>query len=281
MSTSYLHHPHIDPVMLHLGPLELHWYGFMYLLGGLFAYWWGTRRALASPYWTTEQWQDLLFWSFIALVVGGRVGYVFFYQFSTFITNPLFLFDIRSGGMSFHGGMLGVIACLLFFSKKHRVSLWQVGDFVAPLVPIGLGLGRLGNFINGELWGRPTEVAWGMVFPAVDQLPRHPSQLYQVMGEGILLFALLWWFSRKSRPVGAIGALFLIGYGMARFVVEYFREPDAHLGLLGFFSMGQWLSLPMVLLGAVLLILSYNKQGLAPLKTLTGSSNKTNTKKKG
>lgn len=263
-----LQHPQFDPVLFSIGPVSLHWYGFMYLLGALFAYWWGSKRAKQNPYWQVEQWQDLLFWCFLALIIGGRVGYVLFYQWSEFVANPLYLFNIISGGMSFHGGLLGVVVALALYARKQRVSIWQVGDFVAPLVPVGLGLGRLGNFINGELWGRVTDVPWAMVFPAAGPLARHPSQLYQMFGEGVLLFILLWWFSRKPRPVGAVGGLFLVGYGLVRYFVEYVREPDAHLGLVGFFSMGQWLSLPMIIVGGVMMLLAYKRNGLAMARPL-------------
>lgn len=268
MQNGYLQYPNIDPVLFQIGPVSLHWYGLMYLLGAVFAYWWGTRKAKQSPYWQVEQWHDLLFYGFLALVIGGRVGYVLFYQTSYFLKNPLYLFDITSGGMSFHGGLLGVLAALVWFARKHRVSLWQLGDFVAPMVPVGLGLGRIGNFINGELWGRVADVPWAMVFPMAGLAPRHPSQLYQAFGEGLCLFILLLWFSRKERPVGAVGGLFLTGYGMVRFCVEYFREPDAHLGLLGFFSMGQWLSLPMVGIGLIILVVAYRKNGLSSARIL-------------
>lgn len=268
MNSEPLQYPQIDPVLISIGPLDLHWYGVMYLLGAIFAYWWGSKRASQSDYWKQEQWQDLLFWSFLALILGGRIGYVLFYQFDSFLQNPLYLFNIMSGGMSFHGGLLGVIVAFVVFARKQGVSLWQVGDFAAPMVPVGLGLGRIGNFINGELWGRASEAPWAMVFPHAGPIARHPSQLYQALGEGLLLFLLLWLFSRSSRPVGAVSGLFLLGYGVARFVVEYFREPDAHLGLLGFFSMGQWLSLPMVILGAAILYLAYKKNGLATAKSL-------------
>ena len=184
-----------------------------------------------------------------------------FYQWQYFLDNPLYLFDITSGGMSFHGGLLGVIAVLWWFAWRNQRSLLAVGDFIAPLVPIGLGAGRIGNFINGELWGRVTEVPWGMVFPAAGELPRHPSQLYQAGLEGLLLFVILALYSRKPRPVGSIGGLFLVGYGCARFVVEYAREPDSHLGLLAFgWSMGQWLSMPMIVIGLGLIVLAYKQQ---------------------
>lgn len=262
MSSEVLHHPNFDPVIFSLGPLDLRWYGLMYLLGAAFAYVYGTRRAKRDPNWTAEAWQDLLFWGFLALVIGGRVGYVLFYQFSAFIENPLYLFSMSAGGMSFHGGLLGVILALALYARKIGLSIWQVGDFVAPLVPVGLGLGRIGNFINGELWGRVTDHSWGMVFAHAGSLPRHPSQLYQAFGEGLLLFVVLWWFSRRPRPTGAVGGLFLVGYGIVRFVVEFFREPDAHLGLLGMFSMGQWLSSIMIVAGAIIMVLAFKSGGL-------------------
>ncbi|MCH8492649.1 MAG: prolipoprotein diacylglyceryl transferase [Idiomarina sp.] len=259
MSSNHLQFPNWDPIAISIGPIDVHWYGLMYLVGAVFAYWWGNKRARQAPNWNENQWQDILFWGFLALVIGGRVGYVLFYQFDHFLANPLYLLQARGGGMSFHGGMLGVIAVLLIYAIKTNRSLLEVGDFVAPMVPVGLGAGRIGNFINGELWGRVSDVPWAMVFPnpAAGFLPRHPSQLYQAIGEGLLLFLVLWAFSRKPKPVGAISGLFLLGYGVARMVVELFREPDAHLGILGIMSMGQWLSLPMVIAGAALMILAY------------------------
>jgi len=233
MSSDVLYHPNYDPVALSLGIVDIRWYGLMYLLGAAFAYWYGSKRADQHPLWNREQWQDLVFWAFLALVIGGRVGYVLFYRFDLFLENPLYLFNFKAGGMSFHGGLLGVITALYVYGRKIGLNIWQVGDFIAPMVPVGLGLGRIGNFINGELWGRVTEVPWGMVFANGGPLPRHPSQLYQAFGEGLLLFLVLIWFSKRTRPVGAVGGLFVLGYGLARFIVEYFREPDGHLGLLG------------------------------------------------
>ncbi len=262
--TDYLVHPNIDPIMFSIGPVDLRWYGLMYLLGFLFAWWWGNRQCRMPHYqaqgWNEKVFSDLLFWGFMGVVVGGRFGYVLFYQFDYFLKNPLYLFDITSGGMSFHGGLLGVLTVLYIYSRKLKQSFFAVGDFIAPLVPIGLGLGRIGNFINGELWGRVTDVPWAMIFSAAGQLPRHPSQLYQALLEGFVLFIVLAIYSRKQRPVGAIGGLFLIGYGLARFIVEYAREPDAHLGLLTFgWSMGQWLSAPMIVLGALVMVWAYKK----------------------
>tara|TARA_Y100001973_G_scaffold20426_1_gene30155 strand:+ start:721 stop:1542 length:822 start_codon:yes stop_codon:yes gene_type:complete len=262
MQTEFMMHPSIDPVIFSIGPLALRWYGLMYLLGLAFAYYWGKRQANMPHYaqqgWTEKRFSDLLFWSFMGVILGGRIGYVLFYQFEYFIANPLYLFDMSSGGMSFHGGLLGVITVLAIFAWRTQLRFLQIGDFVAPLVPMGLGFGRIGNFINGELWGRTTDVPWAMIFPAVGPDPRHPSQLYQAALEGLLLFVVLALFSRKPRPMGAVSGLFLIGYGAARFFIEYFREPDAHLGLLYFgWSMGQWLSAPMILLGVVLMAWAY------------------------
>ncbi|RUO78467.1 prolipoprotein diacylglyceryl transferase [Pseudidiomarina taiwanensis] len=254
-----IQHPKIDPIIFSLGPFDIRWYGLMYLVGLAFAYWWGKRQCQMPHYkaqgWSQEKFSDLLFYGFLGVVIGGRVGYVLFYQWQRFLADPLYLFDFTSGGMSFHGGLLGVILVLWLHAKRNQMSLLQVGDFIAPLAPVGLAAGRIGNFINGELWGRPTDVPWGMVFEYGGPLARHPSQLYQAALEGILLFIVLAIYSRKPRPVGTIGGVFMIGYGLARFVVEYFREPDAHLGPLALgLSMGQWLSLPMIALGLWLLL---------------------------
>ena len=247
--------PEIDPIIVSLGPLAIRWYGLMYLVGLGFAYFLAMRevRANRAPF-TEQQASDLLFYGFMGAVLGGRVGYVFFYQFERFLADPIYLFKITEGGMSFHGGLLGVLLVLFLYGKRLKLSFLQVGDFVAPLVPIGLGAGRLGNFLNGELWGRQTDVPWGIVFPSGGPVPRHPSQLYEFFLEGLVLFGLLYWFSRKPRQVGAASGLFLLGYGSFRFIVEYFRQPDDHLGLLTLgMSMGQWLSLPMALGGLVLM----------------------------
>lgn len=202
---------------------------------------------------------DALFYGALGVILGGRIGFVLFYQLESFLQHPLDIFKVWQGGMSFHGGFLGVLTAMLFFKRKYPQPWLKIMDFVAPLVPLGLGAGRLANFINGELWGRPTNSAWGMIFPQVDNLARHPSQLYQFALEGLLLFTILWWFSRKQRPVGAISALFLIGYGSFRFIAEYAREPDAYLGLLSLgFSMGQWLSLPMIVIGIWMFLKSRN-----------------------
>jgi phosphatidylglycerol:prolipoprotein diacylglycerol transferase len=223
----------------------------MYLAAFASFWWLGTQRINAglAPV-RREQLEDLLFGGIVGVILGGRLGYVLFYKPAYYFFHPLEIFAIWQGGMSFHGGFLGVLAAMAFVAWRQRVNWWDLMDFVAPLVPVGLAAGRLGNFINGELWGRVTEVSWGMVFRGAGELPRHPSQLYQMALEGLALFALLWWFSSRPRPRAQVSALFLIGYGGARFVGEFSREPDAFLGLLAFgLSMGQWLSLPMIVAG--------------------------------
>ncbi|WP_300357120.1 prolipoprotein diacylglyceryl transferase [uncultured Pseudoalteromonas sp.] len=256
-----LQFPDIDPVIFSVGPLSVRWYGLMYLIGFALAMWLANRQA-AKPNsgWTKEQVSDLLFYGMLGVILGGRIGYVLFYQFSYFIENPLYLFRIDQGGMSFHGGTLGVITAIAIFAWTRKKSLFEVGDFVVPLVPLGLLAGRIGNFINGELWGRVTDVPWAFVFPTGGPEPRHPSQLYEAFLEGLVLFLILQWFIKKPRPAGSVAGVFLLGYGAFRFIVEYFREPDAHLGLFaGFISMGQILSLPMVIGGLGLLIWAYKK----------------------
>jgi phosphatidylglycerol---prolipoprotein diacylglyceryl transferase len=246
-------HPQFDPIAIHItNGFGIHWYGITYLLGFLAFFALGRKQIKHKPWfgWNTQMLDDALFYGALGVILGGRIGYVFFYQLGSFLQNPLDILKIWQGGMSFHGGFLGVLIAMYFFNKKHGQPWLKIMDFVAPLVPIGLGSGRMGNFINGELIGRPTNADFGMIFPQVDTLARHPSQLYEFALEGIVLFAILWIFSRKQRPIGAISALFLLGYGVFRFLVEFTRQPDAHLGLLQLgFSMGQWLSLPMILLG--------------------------------
>ncbi len=254
----------IDPVIFSIGPLAVRWYGLMYLVGFVAAYYLAKSR-MKRVGWNEDDIGDLLFWGFIGVVAGGRVGYVLFYQFSSFLADPLYLFKIWTGGMSFHGGLIGVLVALWLFARKKTISFLTVGDFVAPIVPLGLAAGRIGNFINGELWGRVTDVPWAIVFPAAGPEPRHPSQLYQFALEGLALFVLVWLFSRQPRPTGAVGGLFLAGYGVFRFIVEFARQPDAHLGLntLGL-SQGQMLSIPMILLGLGLIVYAYkhnNKKG--------------------
>ncbi|MEM7390066.1 MAG: prolipoprotein diacylglyceryl transferase, partial [Pseudomonadota bacterium] len=256
-----LQFPDIDPVIFSVGPLSVRWYGLMYLIGFALAMWLANRQTeKPNSGWTKEQVSDLLFYGMLGVILGGRIGYVLFYQFSYFIENPLYLFRIDQGGMSFHGGTLGVITAIAIFAWTRKKSIFEVGDFVVPLVPLGLLAGRIGNFINGELWGRVTDVPWAFIFPSGGPEPRHPSQLYEAFLEGLVLFLILQWFIKKPRPAGSVAGVFLLGYGVFRFIVEYFREPDAHLGLFaGFISMGQILSLPMVIGGLGLLIWAYKK----------------------
>ena len=251
-------HPQFDPVLFSLGPLAVRWYGLMYLLAFASFWWLGTRRinvGLAAI--SRQQLDDLLFGGIVGVILGGRLGYVLFYKPDYYLAHPLESFAIWQGGMSFHGGFLGVLAAMAFVALRQRVKWWDVMDYVAPLVPLGLGAGRLGNFINGELWGRATGAPWGMVFRGAGDLPRHPSQLYEFALEGLALFALLWWFSSRPRPRMQVSALFLIGYGAARFICEFAREPDSFLGFLALgLSMGQWLSLPMIAAGIFLWFLA-------------------------
>ena len=249
-----LMHPQFDPVAIQLGPLAIHWYGLMYLLAFAQFLVLGRLRVRQQPYaamkWSFKDVEDILFWGVVGVILGGRLGYVLFYMPDFYISNPLSIFKLWEGGMSFHGGLLGVLLALFWFAKSRKLPYFVVTDFVAPLVPLGLAFGRLGNFINGELWGRPSDWPWAMVFPTVDQIARHPSQLYQFAGEGLLLAILLWIYASKVKRPGQISGLFLLGYGVLRFLVEFAREPDAFLGLLGLgLSMGQWLSLPMIGLG--------------------------------
>jgi phosphatidylglycerol:prolipoprotein diacylglycerol transferase len=255
-------HPQFNPVALQLGPLAVHWYGLMYLAGFMTFLWLGRKRiaALNNPQINIRLLDDLLFYGVLGVILGGRLGYVFFYKASYYLNHPLEIFAVWQGGMSFHGGFLGVFIATALLAYKRKLRVLQLTDFIVPLVPPGLAFGRLGNFINGELWGRPTDVPWAMIFPRVDNQPRHPSQLYEFALEGVLLFVLLWLYARKPRPVGAVSGFFLIGYGSFRFLAEFTREPDDFLGLLSLgMSMGQWLSLPMLVAGALLMVLSIRR----------------------
>lgn len=263
MTEQFLQFPVIDPIIFNIGPLALRWYGVMYLLGFVAAMFIANKAAdKSNGMWTRDQVSDLLFYGFIGVIAGGRVGYVLFYQFDYFLADPLYLLQIYKGGMSFHGGLLGVITAIYIFAQKNNKPFLAVGDFVAPLVPIGLGMGRLGNFINAELWGRQTDVPWAMVFPTdALQLPRHPSQLYEFFLEGVVLFVILYVISRKPRTLGLSSGTFLIGYGVFRTIIEFFREPDAHLGLyFSFISKGQILSVPMILAGILMIYFGYLSQ---------------------
>jgi phosphatidylglycerol:prolipoprotein diacylglycerol transferase len=247
-------HPQIDPIAFSVGPLAVRWYGLMYLAGFAAGWWLGSRRIQRglAPI-TRKQFDDLIFYAVLGVILGGRLGYVLFYKPGYYAAHPLEIFAVWQGGMSFHGGLLGVIAAMAFAARRQGVDFLRLMDFVAPLCPPGIAAGRLGNFINGELWGRVTDVPWGMVFRGAGDAPRHPSQLYQAALEGLALFILLWWFSAKPRPRGQVSALFLIGYGGFRFVAEFAREPDAFLGLLALgLTMGQWLCLPMIVGGIAL-----------------------------
>jgi phosphatidylglycerol:prolipoprotein diacylglycerol transferase len=270
--SNHLIFPTIDPIIFtipnvpFIDELSVRWYGMMYLVGFVTALLIANRQA-AKPNsgWDKEQVSDLMFYGFLGVILGGRVGYVLFYQFERFLQEPLYLFQIHTGGMSFHGGLLGVILAIFWFARKTDKGFLSLGDFAAPLIPLGLGAGRIGNFINAELWGRTSDVPWAMVFPGAGPLPRHPSQLYEFFLEGIVLFIIIYWYGRKKRPVGSIGALFLLGYGCFRFFVEYFRERDTHLteGIYNFISMGQLLSLPMVIIGASVIFYTYRKEHIA------------------
>ncbi|HCA89770.1 MAG: prolipoprotein diacylglyceryl transferase [Legionellaceae bacterium] len=250
-----LTYPHFNPVALAIGPLHIHWYGLMYLIG-FFSAWllalWRIKHYKLN--WCAHEVSDLLFYGAIGVIIGGRLGYMLFYNTAELWASPLSLFKIWQGGMSFHGGLIGVMLALVYSSHRFNKAFLAVSDFVAPLVPLGLAAGRLGNFINGELWGRVTDVPWAMVFPYTDGLPRHPSQLYEMGLEGVALFILIWWYARKPRPQGAISAVFLIGYACCRFSIEFFRQPDSQLGFMAFnwLTMGQLLTLPMLLLGLFL-----------------------------
>jgi len=276
----------IDPVALSLFGFDIYWYSLMYLVAfGLF-WWLGSTRAKkpGAPLKQAEV-SDLLFWGVIAVIAGGRLGYVLFYVPAELLANPLMILNIRDGGMSFHGGLLGVIVMMWFYGRHLGIGFFRLADFVAPLVPTGLAAGRIGNFIGGELWGRPTDVSWGMIFPAAgDELARHPSQLYQASLEGLALFALLWWYSSRARPVGAVSGFFLIGYGVFRFIAETFREPDAHLGFVAFdwLTQGQLLSVPMVVAGVVLWQMASRGvlEGVATSAEATSAKNKTQRNKK-
>ncbi len=249
-------HPNIDPIAFSIGPLAVRWYGLMYLAGFAIGWWLAMRRigrGMAPV--TRVQLDDMVFYTLLGVILGGRLGYVLFYKPGYYLGHPLEIFSIWQGGMSFHGGLLGVMTAMWLIARKHRIDYLRLMDFFAPLVPPGLAAGRLGNFINGELPGRVTDVPWGMVFRGAGDAPRHPSQLYQFALEGVALFVLLWWFSSKPRPRGQVCGLFLIGYGVFRFLTEFVREPDAFLGTLALgMTMGQWLCLPMIAAGIALFL---------------------------
>jgi phosphatidylglycerol:prolipoprotein diacylglycerol transferase len=259
-------HPQFDPIAIQLGPLAVRWYGLMYVVGFVLFLVLGRVRANRNLLtgWRPEDVDDMLFYGVFGVILGGRLGYVLFYKPLYYLEHPLEIVAVWQGGMSFHGGLIGVLVALWIYSRRRGKRWLDVTDFVAPLVPLGLAAGRMGNFINGELWGRPTGADWGMVFPQVDNLARHPSQLYEFGLEGVLLFAILWAYGNRPRPMGAVSGLFLLGYGVARFVVEYAREPDAFLGTLALgLSMGQWLCVPMIMAGIVMMLWAYARAGKA------------------
>ena len=262
-----LPYPQIDPVALAIGPLKIHWYGLMYLIG-IGAAWLILSRRLNrfDPTWTKEKLSDLVFWVAMGVIVGGRLGYVLFYDLSAYIANPLLIFEVWKGGMAFHGGLIGVMLAVWGLGKRNGKSFFQIMDFIAPVVPIGLGAGRIGNFINAELWGKASDVPWAMIFPTdPQQLARHPSQLYQFALEGVALFLILWLYSRKPRPTMAVSGMFALFYGIFRFIVEFVRVPDAQLGYLafGWVTMGQILCIPMIAGGLLLIWWAYNRDPAA------------------
>lgn len=248
-------HPNFNPVAASLGPIKIHWYGVMYLLGFTLAWFLGIYRTrkLDLP-WNKDLIGDLIFYAALGIIIGGRLGYMLFYDFQEWLEHPLKLFQVWKGGMSFHGGLAGGLIGLMIFSKHTHKHYLDVTDFAAPLVPLGLAAGRFGNFINGELWGRPTDVAWAMIFPELDNIPRHPSQLYEFTLEGITLFIILFIYTSKIRARGRATALFLILYGLFRFIIEFFREPDVQIGYLfsKWCTMGQILTIPVVILGLII-----------------------------
>jgi phosphatidylglycerol---prolipoprotein diacylglyceryl transferase len=277
-----LTYPNIDPIALSLGPLKIHWYGLMYLVAFGAAWWLGTRRAKqANSGWNAEQISDVIFYGAMGTVLGGRIGYTLFYGFSNFLGDPLSILRIWEGGMSFHGGMIGVAVAMWLFARKSKKGFFEITDFIVPLVPFGIGAVRFANFINSELWGRVTSSQWGMVFPNGGPLPRHPSQLYEMFLEGIVLFFIVWFYSAKPRPRMAVSGLFALGYGSFRFIVEFFRQPDAHMGFVafGWLSQGQLLSTPLIVLGLVLLTLAYRKKEHAAAEIKHNAKQKKRSKK--
>lgn len=265
ISLQAIPYPNISPVFFEVGPLQFRWYGLMYLIGLTVAYFLirhkVDRKGMAI---TKDQIYDMIVWAALGIFIGGRLGYTLFYNFSYYIQHPAKIIAVWEGGMSFHGGLLGTIVSLIWFSKRQGIPVYTIADLAAAVTPIGLGFGRLGNFINGELYGRATDVDWCMVFPTGGPACRHPSQLYEAGLEGVLLFSVLWLIGRKATPPGTMFWSFITGYGICRFIVELFREPDAHIGFIfGSLSLGQILSLPMLVVGVFMLSLGYQRQALA------------------
>ena len=258
-------YPDIDPIAFNIGAIQIHWYGITYIAGIAIAWWLLLIRANRfNGYWIPEQVTDLIFYCAVGLILGGRLGSVIFYNMPYYLAHPVDIIKIWQGGMSFHGGLIGVLVAIWFFGKKYSRGFFIVSDYLAPVVPVGLGCGRVGNFINGELWGAASDLPWAMIFPHANAgpVPRHPSQLYEAFLEGLVLFIILWWFSSHIRPQKAVSGLFLLLYGIFRFAVEFVREPDVGIGYLagGWLTMGQILSAPMIIFGVVLLVLAYRKK---------------------
>ena len=274
MIPKMLVHPNFDPVAIAIGPVKVHWYGLMYLIAFALGWWLGRVRAReAWRGWSRDDVSDVLFWIAVGVITGGRLGYMLFYDLERLLADPVSVFMVWQGGMSFHGGLIGVLLAMWGFARSRGRGFFDVADFIAPLVPLGIAAGRLGNFINGRLWGTPSDLPWAMVFhgPGAEDVPRHPSQLYEALLEGVVLFAVLWWFTRRPRPAMAASGVFLIGYGLARTLVELVRVPDAHLGYLafGWVTMGQVLTLPMIAAGVVLTIVALTRDKPPPGPTST------------
>ena len=279
MIPGMLVHPNFDPVAIAIGPVKVHWYGLMYLIAFAGGWWLGRVRARdAWRGWSRDNVSDVLFWIALGVIVGGRLGYMLFYDLERLLANPVSVFMVWRGGMSFHGGLIGVLLAMWWFARSRGRGFFDVADFIVPLAPLGIAAGRLGNFINGRLWGTPSDLPWAMVFhgPGAGDVPRHPSQLYEALLEGVVLFAVLWWFSRRPRPAMAVSGVFLIGYGVARTLVEFVRVPDAHLGYLafGWVTMGLVLTLPMIAAGVVLAIMSVTRRGPSPALASTERARK-------
>lgn len=274
-------HPGFDPVALSMGPVQIHWYGLSYLAGFYLFWWLSARRARTLPHvaiqgWNREIISDLIFYGVMGVIIGGRLGYVLFYSFDRFVEDPLYLVQVWKGGMSFHGGLLGVMAAMALFARKMQMHWFQVLDFVAVATPVGLLTGRIGNFINAELWGRVTDMPWGMVFPQVGPEPRHPSQLYEAALEGAAMLIILTLFARKPRPMMVTSGLFLVMYGVFRTFVEFFRTPDAHIGYLAFdwLTMGMLLCIPMWGAGMILMAWGYNRNQYPPAAAVAAPAGK-------
>lgn len=261
-----LTYPSIDPVAFHLFSWPVYWYGLMYLSGFLIGWALLALRLNVMPRtFSRDQLSDIVFYAALGAIIGGRLGYILFYDWATIFSDPLRIFQTWKGGMSFHGGLLGVLFALALYARKIQKPFLALTDLISPVVPIGLGAGRIGNFINGELWGRMTNVPWGMIFPNGGPYVRHPSQIYEFLLEGVLLFLILWIFSARPRPLGAVSGLFAVFYGLFRFLAEFFREPDLQIGYIafGWLTEGQLLSIPLILVGIAILICSYRSKAVA------------------